>query len=288
MSERQRPQSKVSVEGLLRLKRAERPASEFWTEFDGQLRRKQLAAIVDKRPWWRRVSVANLAKLTLPAGATAILALAVINVRERTQPVPGLESVASTNLSSPVSVSATTTIRPAGESSGTPLLAVADQEQSAPTTHTTSRDAAVASDSATVLTPHAITGDIVASRDAAEQSLAQVILGLEGTMESDARPSYQPASEMPILASLDSMQNSSAPVVTTTQSDSFMQVSAPRNDRRARLLASLDSQDRSDMVSGNSRVARSRERIANRLAEQSLYDSISRLGLNGDSVSIKF
>ena len=131
-------------------------------------------------------------------------------------------------------------------------------------------------------------GNYAAGRDGAEPSLAQVILGLEGTVESEARPDYQPEVAGPLLTSLNSLDAAGAEMNATSESASFTQVSSSRNDRRARLLASLDTQDRNDMISGNSRVARSRERIASRLAEQSLYDSISRLGLNGDSVSIKF
>lgn len=288
MSDRQSPQSKVSVEDLLRLKRAERPASAFWTEFDDQLRRKQLAAIVDKRPWWRRVSVSNLAKLTLPVGATAVLTIALINVRERSQYAADLASVAPTSVSSPLGSMATPGIAPAGVNTAAVRSSVAAQEQAVPAMPAIARDAIA--DSATVSgqVVSKNSGEHVAGRDTSEPSLAQVILGLEGTMEGDVRLDHQPASEIPMLASLSTLVPSSAQIIATADSDSLTQVSSSRNDRRARLLASVDSQERSDMISGNSRVARSRERIANRLAEQSLYDSISRLGLNGDSVSIKF
>ena len=49
----QRP---VTLEDILRLKRNERPPAEFWTQFDRELRAKQLAALVEKRPWWRTIS----------------------------------------------------------------------------------------------------------------------------------------------------------------------------------------------------------------------------------------
>ena len=42
-SDHQKP---VSLEDLLRLKRAERPAPEFWVQFERELRAKQLAALV--------------------------------------------------------------------------------------------------------------------------------------------------------------------------------------------------------------------------------------------------
>ena len=74
----------VTIEDLVRLKRAERPPAEFWPEWDRQLRTKQLAAILDKRPWWRdalpRLGLA-LGRYHLPLGATAILALTILTVR---------------------------------------------------------------------------------------------------------------------------------------------------------------------------------------------------------------
>jgi hypothetical protein len=92
----------VTIEDLLRLKRAERPPAEFWTEWDRQLRTKQLAAILDKRPWWRdalpRLGLA-LGRYHLPLGATAILALTILTVREYRSvntelPVPAATPVA--------------------------------------------------------------------------------------------------------------------------------------------------------------------------------------------------
>ncbi|MEO7600304.1 MAG: hypothetical protein ABIV50_15325, partial [Opitutus sp.] len=44
--------TKVSVEDLLRVKRAEQPPVEFWADFERDLRAKQLAAIVEPRRWW--------------------------------------------------------------------------------------------------------------------------------------------------------------------------------------------------------------------------------------------
>ena len=38
-------QSQVTIEDLLRLKRAERPPASFWSDFDREMRAKQLAAI---------------------------------------------------------------------------------------------------------------------------------------------------------------------------------------------------------------------------------------------------
>ena len=72
----------VTLEDLLRLKRAERPPAEFWAQFDRQLRAKQLAALVEKRPWWRTRVFAGWSRIHLPLGAAAVLALTFVTVRD--------------------------------------------------------------------------------------------------------------------------------------------------------------------------------------------------------------
>jgi len=73
---------KVTLEDLLRLKRAERPAADFWVKFDAEIRAKQLSAIMS-RPWWHSLSrgFAFLGRHQLPIGAAAALALAWVGVQ---------------------------------------------------------------------------------------------------------------------------------------------------------------------------------------------------------------
>ncbi len=74
----------VTLEDLLRFKRAEQPPAEFWDQFERGLRTKQLAAIVEPRPWWApfiRVGT-RLSRYQLPVGATAVLAITFLTVRE--------------------------------------------------------------------------------------------------------------------------------------------------------------------------------------------------------------
>lgn len=75
----QRP--KVTVEDLLRLKRAERPAPEFWGNFERELRQKQLTALLEKRPWWQEIPQFLTRRAYLPVGATAILAFTLVSVK---------------------------------------------------------------------------------------------------------------------------------------------------------------------------------------------------------------
>lgn len=89
--EHQRP---VTLEDLLRLKRAEQPSPEFWEGFDRQLRAKQLAALVEKRPWWQKLPRVSIGwrRCSLPLGASAVVAIAMISLRQ--QPLP-LSSVSN-------------------------------------------------------------------------------------------------------------------------------------------------------------------------------------------------
>ena len=80
---------KVSLEELLRLKRAERPAPEFWQRFEQDLRTKQLAAIIEKRPWWVSLRLPQATRalarwqVQLPIGAAAALVVSLAVVGER-------------------------------------------------------------------------------------------------------------------------------------------------------------------------------------------------------------
>ncbi|HZZ21007.1 MAG TPA: hypothetical protein VFE25_16660 [Opitutaceae bacterium] len=74
---------KITVEDLLRLKKAERPPEDFWVKFDAEIRAKQLSAIVSKRPWWAGLtrSFTIVRSLQLPLGAAAAVALTYAGVR---------------------------------------------------------------------------------------------------------------------------------------------------------------------------------------------------------------
>jgi hypothetical protein len=78
----------ISVEDLLRLKKAERPAAEFWTRFEAELQSKQLAAIVTRRPWWDGISrgFAVIYRNQIPFGAVAALALTWVGVHYMSAP----------------------------------------------------------------------------------------------------------------------------------------------------------------------------------------------------------
>ena len=71
----------VTLEQLLRLKRAEQPSEEFWNRFERELHQKQLAALVERRPWWHRIPQFLARRTYLPIGVTAILAFTLVSVK---------------------------------------------------------------------------------------------------------------------------------------------------------------------------------------------------------------
>jgi hypothetical protein len=65
---------KPTLEQLLRFKRSEKPEAAFWDTFEQELRRKQLAALVEKQPWysrWTRFSLLTARKFSPVAAAIA-------------------------------------------------------------------------------------------------------------------------------------------------------------------------------------------------------------------------
>ena len=81
--------SRVTLEDLLRLKRAERPSPEFWDDFERQLREKQLAALVERKSWWHELAsiYRGIGRARLPLAAVAVLAVSFLSVRYYTQPI---------------------------------------------------------------------------------------------------------------------------------------------------------------------------------------------------------
>jgi hypothetical protein len=98
-------EQRVTVEDLIRLKRAERPPPEFWANFEAQIRTKQLSAIVGRRPWWDRFStvlgVFNRHQLSF--GAAAAFAMAFAGFRY-VNSHPGTARAVPVNASAPVVV----------------------------------------------------------------------------------------------------------------------------------------------------------------------------------------
>lgn len=71
----------ISLEDLLRFKRAERPDQAFWEQFDQQLHQRMLQTLVRKDPWYVQLMHAlsgTIAQSTAVAGLAAVLAVVVL------------------------------------------------------------------------------------------------------------------------------------------------------------------------------------------------------------------
>jgi hypothetical protein len=97
------PDRKITVEDLIRLKRTERPRAEFWASFESQMRAKQLAAIVVKRPWWDGAAriVSGALRYSLPVAAAASVALVWVGIRYAGAPAPAAHGLALAGASAP-------------------------------------------------------------------------------------------------------------------------------------------------------------------------------------------
>lgn len=261
------PKSKVSLEDLLRLKRAEQPGPEFWTNFERELRQKQLTALVKKRHWWHDMPVFLGRRVYLPAGAAAVVAFTLVTVRytattriaEIPNPVPQIASAdpAIEMLAPTVVVNRPVESTPANHQEP---VAVA----SAPTPAPEVRDVAE-------LMPA-----MLAAREAETPSARSIAANLARLEQSE------PELVNSVLGSRLSTP-ARAQTVAAAESD-LGPVAASDSGRKYRLIARYADRALSPEPSAPLSV---RDRIARRLGDD-LGDGISRIGVVGSRVSLKF
>jgi hypothetical protein len=267
---------KLTVEDLLRLKRAERPPVEFWARFESDLRQRQLVALLDRRPWWHALLAR---RVYLPVGATAVLAFTLLSVRyyapvsvaltegrptdvaEAAGPVRTLNAPPAAVLASEHSVSLT----PAQEESSSAL--VVDDRTAIAAVPLSER----LPEKAAELTPWSVPApaDTPAARSIAatlaqleqtEPGLAEVAFG--GRAPAPQNRLQQGATQMAELAAVTAVAS-----------------------RRSRLLAQFNERHFTPEPQAPELV---RERLSRRLADAEYNERFSRIGLKGDQVSLKF
>jgi hypothetical protein len=272
-----RQKSTVTLEDLLRLKRAERPPVEFWDQFDRELRAKQLAAIVEPRPWWApliRVG-ARFSQLQLPVGAAAILTLSFLTVREyRTTdlaPVYGsdvaVQAVASVE---PAKTETVALNQPEAVTNPIPAVAVMVESEApaAPLTQTTAADPMPRPASAS----YAMLGDGFSRDRISTPSARYMAANLAAAQESE-----------PGLGEV-LVRPARALAARQTVREPLAQVASPSEARLARLL----SPGLPAIANANEGSLHTTDRVARNLTEERLYDSISRVNAMGAGVLVKF
>ena len=265
----------VTIEDLLRLKRAERPPAEFWTEWDRQLRTKQLAAILDKRPWWRdalpRLGFA-LGRYHLPLGATAILALTILTVHE----------YRSVNIE--LSVPAPTPVARVGASS-------------------TKLEGADPGSLAELRRPAEVARDEVADDSAQPQKAAHTVSLLptarDSVMDAMSRPAAREiAANLAVARATDPglariLKSAVAYELSTPRAraeEPLARVAALHDIRQGRLqVYATNAAYAPDATDTNPAVSRFHDRQVSRLSEDQLFESAARrIGAAGDRAWVKF
>lgn len=261
----------VSLEDLLRLKRAERPNPEFWASFERELRQKQLTALVQKRRWWHELPLVLSRRVYVPAGAAAIVAFTLATVRY-SSPM----SVAHVENTAPKIVAAD----PAVETPPVTEVATSDHSRSR---H--EEPLAPALESRHESTPVVATA---VKADATDMAGLQPVQAGGRELESPSARSIAAnlariERDEPELVNAVMGSRLSTPVraqtVAATQGDTDMDSS-----RKYRLIARYADHSLSPEPVAPALV---RERIARRLGDD-ITDRISRIGVEGSRVSLKF
>lgn len=253
------PKKTVTIEDLLRIKRAERPPAEFWAQWDRELRTKQLAAIVEERPWWQvnvPVYVRRMVKWQLPVGAAAVMALTFITLKNYQD-----QSGAETNLATVESISVSTV---------QPSVAVVE-------THTASATVAQVS-TAPAASEQRLSAETAQPTESASHA-QKALVSLDTPISS----------MVAIPTTFGSVTTEVAPATLSTEptKEPLTRIATIKDARRARLLDGAMGGNYAASASGE--MARTRERIASRLNEDRFYAAGSgRLGTSGDRLSLRF
>ena len=271
----------VTLEDLLRVKRAEQPPAEFWTDFERGMRAKQLAAIVEPRPWWApfiRVG-ARISRFQLPVGATAILAITLFTLREY-QPVnsnpvfePAVTEAASHITLMPVANQPAVTGAVIAPATTSTVVAVAEPAPAAAVT--SSRTAQPVSSTATAVGAVSHVAMVNSELSSARYMADKMADNLAAAQASDSN--------------LDQMLGHALRTADTlrARTEPLAQISVPGESRLYRLLGG--SVQSVSVGSGDSAL-RLNEQAARHLTERRISESdvISRLAVGGNRLTVKF
>lgn len=294
--------SKPTLEELLRLKRAERPDEAFWRDFDRGLRQKQLAAIIEPRPWWLGLALLGrrFSALGLPvsAGAAALLAVVVLRTQAPLGPVAGPVEFgpaadAAVDASS-LADAAFAPVFPSVAAADLSALGSGSVAKAAPLT-------AAAVDAETLAGPGSGAARVAEAAPGAgsipvlDAVAASLALPLE--VAPAGRPAAPTFSQRTIARNLAVVKAEDPDLLASAAPDLAATAAAPApedeplrmvvfNPRHARALVALADTPVSE--AGVS-VAHLRERVARSLDQSdALYGSVSRLGVGGDRLSLSF
>jgi len=296
----------VTVEDLLHLKRAERPAPEFWDGFEKKLKQRQLAAAIEEKRSWRHalpemlriafvIPASAAAALAIglivwrnsePAAATATPAMATTTVPTPAEKIAAISNdnnvIAKINLSDAPAASAASA-QPA-QTAATPapgVITVALAATPGDTTNTTNDSATMMARANAAIPEFALVAFKGARASAAKTVSPSTLLAMP----------VQPGDLVTIKRNSpdDAEKNSDTATVAAAETPASKTDDAASDPRRERMLAYMEATVTPASATGdNPRAERARSRVASRLNDKVVTDSISRFDATGDSLSIKF
>jgi len=284
-------QPKVTLEQLLRVKRAEKPSPEFWAQFDRELRVKQLAAIVEPRPWWApfiRVG-SRLARYQMPVGAAAVVALTLLTVRQYDAARPSesrsmVPQVATEKvekrgltLASSADVSAAKGEAPVSLAANPSALA-----GGMPRAHRASSVGSQALGAGAMLGGAASGLHADVSDEADSRSVAARMVAANLEVVKTSEPELVPLLEL----SLASQPPQPAKVAAVAARDPLSQVGAEAAQRRSNRLLGSALPAAATVVASS--ASSSTLRLNRSISEERIYDSMRRGRLSAERVPIKF
>lgn len=269
MMSEHRPDRKITLEDLLRVKRAERPPADFWTQFERELRTRQLAAAVEKKRWWFALpkAFAGLSRYQMPVGAAAVFVVTFLALREYRE--PGVETaIPSASFTAPANLTQHRAVEDAERILELAVVEIAP-EQTLRTVPAASAPLPTENNVSSMLpwTEGLITERVERQLSPSERSIAANLAAAE-----------------PELTRLLGGRSTAIDLDQSVQREPLAELPTPRDQRRQRLFA-YDPQ----LVSYSSmNQAEAPERVASRLDESELYDSVRRLSGGGDRLTLKF
>jgi hypothetical protein len=276
------PKKVPTIEELLRLKRLERPPETFWPQFEQDLRAKQLAAIVVRRPWWASCTrlLSSISRHQLPIAAAFFFGASAF-VFHQYHDAFGVKAHAAISVPDGASVAAPS-MTVAEETPATPAV------RSVPSEGTLTRSLATGSETATAIAVDAAGPSPSAGRFLALGSTARTDTPSARSIAANLAAAQAEEPEiMRNLLGFSGVVDERLVPEQATVTEPLARMASPSDVRRSRLLAGVFPV--ATYARGDS-APPSADRLVRKLDDDRLYDSVSRYDLGGRqfAVSIKF
>lgn len=274
------PNGKLTLEDLLHLKRSEQPSADFWSDFQRELHERQRAAAIEPRRWWfvlPRV-FKGLARYQMPVGAAAVLAVTFLSFRDYREPsfdvVYTTPVVPAAPAATPVAPTRTVAVEATTIDLATMVVEAAPSDLASnlpmPSAHRIAEELATAV--AWAAAPQsALALNLTDSPSA--RSIATNLAAVEAEQSQVRRMLGEPELRL---------------ATTNMEVDPLAQLNSLEDARRQRLFEYDPTAAPFATNENGAEETRVHTKIASRLSDDVLYDSVRRLSAVGDRLTLKF